>query len=184
MNLRAVFKRSRISRATVFALTLSLMTFGGPNLDLIAPANSAVITSGNCSIDATGTGVVSVIDLTASDGTCLARFTSGTASFNLPTGVNSIRTLVVGGGGGGGFGGNAGGGGAGTVLYSNSGVSVVSGASISATIGSGGAAGISESDYSNQATWGPGSNGNNSTLTIAGTAYTANGGGSGGGSPT
>lgn len=157
------------------------MTFGDPNLSLLSQANSAIITSGNCSIDATGTGAVAVIDSTASDGTCLVRFTSGTASFNLPTGVNSIRTLVVGGGGGGGFGGNAGGGGAGTVLYSTSGISVSSGASISATIGSGGAAGINDADSTNQNFWGPGSNGGNSTLSIAGASFVATGGGSGGG---
>ena len=163
------------------ALTLSVMTFGGPNFSLMSPANSVIITSGNCSIDATGTGAVAVIDSTASDGTCLARFTSGTASFNLPTGVNSIQTLVVGGGGGGGFGGNGGGGGAGTVLYSNSGISVSSGASISATIGNGGAAGINDANSTDQSAWGGGSNGSNSTLTIAGTSFVATGGGSGGG---
>ena len=118
MIVREVFQRSRISRATVFALTLSLMTFGGPNFSLLSTANSAIITSGNCSIDATGTGTVSVIDSTTTDGTCMVRITSGTAAFTLPAGVNSIRTLLVAGGGGGGFGGNGGAGGAGSVIYS------------------------------------------------------------------
>lgn len=160
------------------------MTFGGSTLSLLAPANSAIITSGNCSGDATGTGAVAIIDSTTSDGTCIVRFTSGTASFTLPAGVASIRTLAVAGGGGGGFGGNGGAGGAGAVIYSNSGVSVSSGAIVSATIGSGGAAGINDSSPNDQSQWGPGSNGNPTTLVIAGTSFVASGGGSGGGQGT
>ena len=181
MIVREVFQRSRISRATVFALTLSLMTFGGPNFSLLSTANSAIITSGNCSIDATGTGTVSVIDSTTTDGTCMVRITSGTAAFTLPAGVNLIRTLLVAGGGGGGFGGNGGAGGAGSVIYSTSGLLVQSGASISTTIGSGGTSPILDSDPTNQTYWGPGSNGNDSSMTISGTTYVATGGGGGGG---
>ncbi len=181
MSLRVVFKRSRVSRTLVVVLTISLFSFGAPNFSSLPKAQAALITSGNCSIDSTGTGAITVIDAIATDGTCMARITSGTAGFTLPTEVNSIRTLVVGGGGGGGFGGNAGGGGAGTVLYSTSGISVTSGASISATIGSGGAAGINDADPTNQTYWGPGSNGDASTLTIGGSSFVASGGGSGGG---
>ncbi len=158
------------------------MTFGPANFSSLAPANSAVITTGNCSIDANGTGAVSVIDSTTADGTCMVRFTSGTASFPLPSGVNSIRTLVVGGGGGGGFGGNGGGGGAGSVIYSTSGIAVTSGATISATIGGGGTSPISDADPTNQAFWGQGTSGTSSTITIGGTVFTASGGGGGGGS--
>lgn len=157
------------------------MTFGGPDLSLLSPANSAIITSGNCSVDATGTGAIAIIDATASDGTCGVRITSGTAGFTLPTGVNSIRTLVVAGGGGGGFGNNGGGGGAGAVIYSTSGVAVTSGANISATIGSGGAGGINDASPTDQSFWRNGFNGNPTTLTIAGTSYVASGGGGGGG---
>lgn len=181
MNLRVVFKRSRIARACITALTLSLFTFGASNLSLLPPAHSATITSGNCSIDATGTGTVSVIDSTTADGTCMVRITSGTATFTLPAGVNSIRTLLVAGGGGGGFGGNGGAGGAGSVIYSTSGLTVQSGASISTTIGSGGTSPILDSDPTNQTYWGPGTNGNDSSMTISGTTYVATGGGGGGG---
>lgn len=182
--MREAFKRSRISRATVFALTLSVMTFGGPTLSILTPANSAVITSGNCSVDATGTGAIAIIDLTASDGTCGVRITSGTASFTLPTGVNSIRTLAVAGGGGGGFGNNGGGGGAGSVIYSTTGISVASGASISATIGTGGSGGINDAAPTDQSYWSNGYNGNPTTLTIAGNSFVASGGGGGGGNGT
>jgi Concanavalin A-like lectin/glucanases superfamily len=173
--------RTSLSRAICALLFIALFTFGFPQSSFLTKVNAATILTGICSIDSTGSGTIGLIDNSATDGTCMARITAGTAGFTLPTEVNSIRTLVVGGGGGGGFGGNGGGGGAGTVLYSTSGISVTSGASISATIGNGGAAGINDADPTNQSYWGAGGNGENSTLTISGTSFVATGGGSGGG---
>ena len=174
--------RPRIARSTVVILLLSFFTFGFPSFSTLPNASAVVVTSGNCSVDGTNTSNFSVIDSVTADGTCMVRFTTGTSSFVLPSEVNSIRSLAVGGGGGGGFGGNGGGGGAGSVIYSTTGITVTSGATIAATIGSGGLSPISKSSPTDQNFWGQGAQGETTTLTIAGSAFNAVGGGGGGGS--
>lgn len=159
------------------------MTFGAPNLSVIVPASAAIISSGNCSVDATGSGAISILDMSSDEGTCQVRITSGTAGFALPASVNSIRTFAVGGGGGGGFGGNGGGGGAGSVIYPTTGLTVASGAVISATIGGGGTSGYVSSD---SGTWTKGGRGTDTSLVIGGSTFVASagGGGSAGGTTT
>ena len=98
----------------------------------------------------------------------VTQFTStGSFTFNVPSGVSTVRTLVVAGGGGGG--GNIGGGGGAGGLVEHATMPVTPGGSVTGTVGSGGGGG--------QARNAPGSNGTNSTF---GT-ITAIGGGAGGG---
>jgi hypothetical protein len=176
--------RRRISRSLVTVIFLSFFTFGLPKFIILQSASAVLVTSGNCTIDGTDTSNFTLLDSTTVDGTCIVRFTAGTSSITMPTEINSIRTLAVGGGGGGGFGGNGGGGGAGSVISSTTGISVSSGATISATIGIGGVSATlnSDTDISDQATWGPGFNGETTTLVIGSNTFQARGGGGGGGS--
>ena len=159
--------RARVSRSLVSVLVLSLMSFGAIQIPFAQRSDAATLTSGNCSINTSGTGGVEVLDSTTVDGTCMVRFTSGTNGFTLPAEVQSIRTLVVGGGGGGGFGGNGGGGGAGAVIYSTNALTVTSGAVISVSIGGGGAAGINDAAPTTQSYWAQGTSGTQSSMTIA-----------------
>lgn len=98
----------------------------------------------------------------------VVQFTStGSFTFNVPSGLSAINTLVIAGGGGGG-GNIAGGGGAGGMVEHSS-YPVTPGGSVSGSVGAGGGGG--------QARNAPGSNGSNTTF---GT-ITATGGGWGGG---
>jgi hypothetical protein len=180
MSVTTASLRRRISRSLVTILAISTLSTLTPFSTPVASA--VIVTNGGCSIDGTNTSNFSLLDSITADGTCIVRFTSGSSSFVLPTQVDSIRTLAVGGGGGGGFGGNGGGGGAGAVISSTSGISVSSGATISATIGNGGLSPISKASPTDQAFWGQGAQGETTTLTIAGSAFSAVGGGGGGGS--
>jgi len=95
---------------------------------------------------------------------------TGDGTVTIPSGVTSVRYLVVGGGGGGGGIGTddedgAGGGGAGGVLRGSS-FAVTAGATYSVTVGSGGTAGTGSAN---------GSNGNSSTFSTL-TAYGGGGG--------
>jgi hypothetical protein len=101
----------------------------------------------------------------------MVRLTSGTASFLVPTGINTVAALVVGGGGGGGFGGNGGGGGAGAVIVSDTGVTATPGTTISGTVGGGGTSGYPS--------YIKGGKGTDTSLTINSQAYIASGGGGG-----
>ena len=98
---------------------------------------------------------------------------NSSGTFTVIPGISSIQYLVVGGGGGGGGDGGTGGGGGG---FASGTTTVTQSSVISIVIGSGGNAGG----------WaiGPGTSGGASTITIAGTAYTANGGAPGGVGPT
>ena len=73
---------------------------------------------------------------TVSGTTVLAFTTIGTCTWDVPTGITSVQTLVVAGGGGGGSD-NGGGGGAGGLIYDTT-VAVTPGASMSVVVGSGG----------------------------------------------
>lgn len=97
--------------------------------------------------------------------------------WTVPAGVTSIGSVIVGGGGGAGFGSCGGGGGGGRVLVSNSPINVVAGTALSLTVGEGGAGGW----LGTYPSWSPGTSGAASSITIAGTTYSASGGGGGGG---
>ena len=100
----------------------------------------------------------------------ILRFTNvGTCTWSVPTGVNSVRVLLVGGGGGGGAWVGAGGGGGGVLEVSN--VAVTSGSSQSISVGTGGYGALG----TNQAVFTNGTNGASSTAL----GYTAYGGGTG-----
>ena len=73
---------------------------------------------------------------TVSGMTVLSFATIGTCTWDVPTGITSVQTLVVAGGGGGGSD-NGGGGGAGGLIYDTT-VSVTPGASMTVVVGSGG----------------------------------------------
>jgi len=83
--------------------------------DPVGPVAAAA--SAACAQDVTTPSTVRVTEI-VSDGTvtgCVVTFTSGTNTWTKPTGVSSVRALVIGGGGAGGSG-IGGGGGAGEVL--------------------------------------------------------------------
>jgi hypothetical protein len=100
--------------------------------------------------------------------------------WTVPSGVTSIESVIVGGGGGAGFGNCGGGGGGGRLLVSNAPINVVAGTALSLTVGAGGLGGWL-GIYPN---WSPGTSGSASSITIAGTTYSASGGGGGGGMTT
>ena len=100
--------------------------------------------------------------------------------WTVPSGVTSIETVIVGGGGGAGFGNCGGGGGGGRLLVSNAPINVVAGTALSLTVGAGGQGGW----LGAHPNWSPGTSGSASSITIAGTTYSASGGGGGGGMTT
>ena len=102
----------------------------------------------------------------------ITSFTStGSFTFNVPSGVSSVRVLAVGAGGGGG-GNIAGGGGAGGMVESTN-YPVTPGGSVPGSVGSGGSGGQSRNA--------PGSNGGNTVFgSITGTGGGSGGGGGGG----
>jgi hypothetical protein len=97
--------------------------------------------------------------------------------WTVPSRVTSIEAVIVGGGGGAGFGSCGGGGGGGRLLVSSTPINVVSGTALSLSVGAGGAGGW----LGPYPSWSPGTSGSASSLTIAGTTYSASGGGGGGG---
>jgi len=103
---------------------------------------------------------------TVSGTTVLSFATIGTCTWDVPTGITSVQTLVLAGGGGGGSD-NGGGGGAGGLIYDTT-VSVTPGASMTVVVGSGG---LGATGASTQA-----SNGGNSSFG----SLVAFGGGGGG----
>ena len=177
--------RRRIARSLVTILVLTLIQFTLAPFTSAPVANAASATTGICTLD-TVTAVTSsnITDLTGSDGTCMVKILTGSASFQIPAEVNSISALIVGGGGGGGFGNNAGGGGAGSVITTTTGITVPSGSLLSATVGGGGAAGINASDPTNQTYWNRGNTGTASSLSYDTSSFSASGGGYGGGNGT
>ncbi|MEI6606098.1 MAG: Ig-like domain repeat protein [Verrucomicrobiota bacterium] len=100
-------------------------------------------------------------------GNVVTKFTAGSGTWTVPTGVTSIQLLTVGGGGGGGTGGSAAGGGAGGLLYYGSEAGAVAssyavtpGAAVSVTVGTGGTTGATGASK--------GSNSNFGTVTAVG----------------
>ncbi|MDE2099073.1 MAG: hypothetical protein KGL39_17600 [Patescibacteria group bacterium] len=98
--------------------------------------------------------------------------TPGTYTFTVPSGVTRILALLWGAGGGGAGAGTTGGGGAGGGgAFGGWFLDVTPGESVSITVGQGGSGGASGAN---------GAAGGASSITVAGTTYTANGGGAGG----
>ena len=131
-------------------------------LNCVTPTESSYVDGSNSYIVQTFTNVANNCDWT------------------VPAGVTSIESVIVGGGGGAGFGSCGGGGGGGRVLVSNAPINVVAGTALSLTVGAGGAGGW----LGTYPDWSPGTSGTASSITIAGTTYSASGGGGGGGMTT
>jgi hypothetical protein len=125
-------------------------------------------TGGSTQVAIPSAGTISIANFYGATSVSIVQITTG-GTWVVPTGITSVRVLVVGGGGGGGYAGPAdggGGGGAGGILYSTA-YTVTPGASVSVNIGAGGA-GASGGD------------GTNGTSTTFGTLIAVGGGGGGG----
>ena len=131
-------------------------------LNVLGTVGVSALTSTNDGLDV-GSGVISYVG----DDTVVT-YTGGFSTFTVPSGVTSLRVLVVGAGGGGG-GATAGGGGAGEYYHETS-YPVTPGSAITVTIGFGGGGGTG---------WSTSSDGNNGTNSVFG-SITARGGGGGG----
>lgn len=125
--------RSRLGAlvATTGVLTSMLVAGGAP------AAYAATVGTGNCVMTATG-AVTELTSSVGSDGktSCSFQFTSH-GSFQVPVGVTSLNTVVIGGGGGGGSSRGGGGGGGGVAVQS--GVAATAGETFSVIVASGGA---------------------------------------------
>jgi hypothetical protein len=143
--------------ATVFSVI--------PNFQFQAAAAACTGTSGT-------DGAFTLMKFSAAQSNC---------TWLVPAGVNSIGVLVVGGGGGAGFGSLGGGGGAGKVLKTINPISVISGDTITLTVGNGGLGGYNKVPSTN-GPWTFGNNGETTTVIIGGSTFNAIGGGGGGGS--
>lgn len=126
----STFLRSVI---TVTAISLVL----APQINVSAHAAPSTFGSGLCLQNVDGLTGTSTLE----GDYCVAALKSGTGTWTVPAGVNSIQYMIVGGGGGGGVGSSssAGGGGAGAFYETTEPVAVTAGTSIGATIGNGGA---------------------------------------------
>ena len=125
-----------------FLITLIFSTFSPIT---IHSANAATVGTAPC--DSTVSSATGVTATTSGD-YCVVSFTDTTTAvtWTVPTGVSSVRTLVVGGGGGGGGGGcnwmYPRGGGGGNVVDSAT-TAVTAGASVNIIVGAGGVEGVS-----------------------------------------
>lgn len=122
-----------------------------------------------CDQTVSNTSGVTAIRLAGGD--CVVKFTSASTTINwtVPSGVTSIRLLVLGGGGGGGV--DAGPGGSGGGAYEASNVAVTPGATVATYVAAGGTAGIYNGTNA--------SPGETSTITIGATTFGGTGGASG-----
>ena len=129
--------------------------------------SAAPVSSGTCTSEVdNATGVTMTV---ATGGDCVLTFTrTGATTWTVPSGVASVRTLVVGAGGGGSADVGGGGGGGQVVDASNTAVS----GSVTITVGAGGAAGYNRVGNAT----GSGRMGLTSSLTAGGTTVSAKGG--------
>jgi len=148
-----------VSACLLTSLTPIVLSQSASALNCVTPTESSYVDGSNSYIVQTFTNIANNCDWT------------------VPSGVTAIESVIVGGGGGAGFGSCGGGGGGGRVLVSNSPINVVAGTALSLTVGEGGAGGW----LGTYPSWSPGTSGAASSLTIAGTTYSASGGGGGGG---
>jgi len=145
--MQTMYVRTHFPKQRSVALTVAtglILTFvyvvGG-----VTQATGATVTAsgGSCSQTVgSNTGVTVVVV----NGKCVVTFANvGTTTWTVPTGVGSVRTLVVGGGGGAGGGGcnwMYGRGGGGGAVVDTAATAVTAGASINIIVGAGGAAAI------------------------------------------
>lgn len=172
-NLRT--RKSRTKSRRRWSLALRFFAVVAVCALVLSPLNpllreplSVAVTAGGvpCEQTVSNTSTVTVGAILNSNGDvayCVLTFTSGTNSWTPPTGVDSVRFLVIGGGGSGGSG-IGGGGGAGEMVESSS-YAVSAGTAYSISVGAGGGANS-----------GPGLAGSNSIFG----SITAYGGGGGG----
>lgn len=168
MTLITLFSRHRISNffSVLAAVLIILLAFPTP----VAAAVDPGLNSGNATVDRTS----------VPGQTILIYNTTGTSTFTAPTGVTSVRVLMVGGGGGGGAGeahqnGDAGGGGGGGEYLEQTSFSVTPGSPMTVAVGAGGTGSTDNNPSAHPP--GDGSSGNNSEFG----SLTARGGGGGGG---
>ena len=162
-----MIRRSISSLLSVFVLATSITAGFIPT-----SVSAATVSSGACTADIDdATGVTMTV---APGGDCVLTFTrTGTTTWTVPSGVTTLRTLIVGGGGGGGFD-IGGGGGAGGFREAES-VVTTPGENATIVVGTGGAGDVSRGIPC------VGDNGNPSSLVTISANLSAIGGGGGGG---
>ena len=162
-----MIRRSISSFLSVFVLATSITAGFIPT-----SVSAATVSSGACTADIDdATGVTMTV---APGGDCVLTFTrTGTTTWTVPSGVTTLRTLIVGGGGGGGFD-IGGGGGAGGFREAES-VVTTPGENATIVVGTGGAGDVSRGIPC------VGDNGNPSSLVTISANLSAIGGGGGGG---
>lgn len=139
----------------------------------VGTASAATVNAPGCTATVSNANTA---ELTRMDTQCVLTFTTGSNAWTVPSGMDSVRVLVVGGGGGGGQ--NGGGGGGGGQVVHNASFSVTPNASLSVSIGAAGAGpGTQVADWDNAG----GLGGTTSFSTIS--ALGGGGGGTRGGNP-
>ena len=143
-------KQRSVALAVVVGLLLTLLYLLGNSTKASGATVSA--SGGSCTQTVGSSTGVSVAVV---NGKCVVTFTTtGTTTWTVPTGVGSVRTLVVGAGGGAGGGGcdwmydRGGGGGA---VVDTAATVVTAGASVNIIVGAGGIAGVGKSPCPGQA---------------------------------
>ena len=157
-------QRINLARVIVAALLLSLIQTNA----YISQSGAVVVNDATsaCPIDIV-TGTSASVTVTVSGIYCVVEFKqSGSYTFSVPAGVQSVDYLVVGGGGGGASGGGGGGG-----VLSGSNYAVTPSETITVVVGAGGAGGNGGSGFTGT----PGGNGGSSSFA----SITALGGGGG-----
>ena len=128
-----------------FLITLIFSTFSPITIHL---ANAATVGNGLCISTVSSATRVTV---TETGDYCVVSFTTaGTTTWTVPTGVGSVRTLVVGAGGGAGSGGENwmyGRGGGGGAVVDTAATTVTAGATLNIIVGAGGSAGVGRNYY-------------------------------------
>ena len=146
-------QRMNLARIIVAALLLTLIQDNA----FISQSSAVVVNDATsaCPIDIV-TGTSASVTVTVSGIYCVVEFKqSGSYTFSVPVGVQSVDYLVVGGGGGGASGGGGGGG-----VLSGSNYSVTPSETITVVVGAGGAGGTGGSGFTGT----PGGNGGSSSF--------------------
>ncbi|MCF8529344.1 MAG: InlB B-repeat-containing protein [Aquiluna sp.] len=129
----------QVSRS-VASFSLAMALVAGALNPLVTTQSAQAATAGSGACEQT-VGDSSGVTSTQVGSDCVVTFTSGNTTWTVPSGVSSVRLLLVGGGAGGmGDGGGGGGGGAGVTKDS---VSVSAGAQANVSVGSGGSSNAS-----------------------------------------
>jgi len=139
-------KQRSVALAVVVGLLLTLLYLLGNSTKASGATVSA--SGGSCTQTVGSSTGVSVAVV---NGKCVVTFaTAGTTTWTVPTGVGSVRTLVVGAGGGAGSGGENwmyGRGGGGGAVVDTAATTVTAGATLNIIVGAGGSAGVGRNYY-------------------------------------